>query len=80
MALDVETYVSLGLHSDPVLEVNGHAPADFAAYLNHAGDAHYHPCPEAFPGPDVPRGTITRHKDWASVGVYPGTVRVKLGR
>ena len=76
MALDVETYVGLGLHADPVLEVNGHAPADFAAYLSHEGDACYHPCPEAFPGPEIPRGLIARHKDWASADVFPGTLRV----
>lgn len=76
MTLNLETYQALGLHLEPNLAVNGHVPSDFAKYLQHAGDAPYHPCPEAFPSDDAPRGTITRHADWDQTAIYPGTLRV----
>ena len=76
MTLSLENYLALGLHLEPNLSVNGHVPADFINYLQHQGDAAYHPCPEAFPGDDVPRGTIIRHADWGQSAIYPGTLRV----
>lgn len=40
-----------------------------------AWDAAYHPCPEAFPADDVPRGTVTKLEDWQDSSIYPGTRR-----
>lgn len=76
MALDIETYCDLGLDREPDLEVNGHGPGDFAAYLQHAGDAAYHPCPEAFPDAGIAAGSIARHAAWAQSRIFPDTRRV----
>lgn len=35
----------------------------------------YHPCPEAFPAQNVPRGEISKFPDWQSQSVYSGTLR-----
>ncbi len=40
-----------------------------------AWDAAYHPCPEAFPADDVPRGAVEKLEDWKDSAVYPGTRR-----
>jgi len=40
-----------------------------------AWDAAYHPCPEAFPADEVPRGDVIKVEDWADSRVYPGTRR-----
>lgn len=40
-----------------------------------AWDAAYHPCPEAFPAQDVPRGEVRKLADWRDSSVYPGTRR-----
>jgi enterochelin esterase family protein len=40
-----------------------------------AWDTAYHPCPEAFPAPDVPQGLVIKIEDWADSRVYPGTRR-----
>ena len=76
MTMDLETYRALGLHETRSRDVNGHRSSDFANYLQHAGDAPYHPCPEAFPGDDVPTGAVSRHADWDQSKIYPGTQRV----
>lgn len=76
MSMDVENYMRLGLHLPQDMFANGHSPAEFAAYLQHEGDSAYHPCPEAFPGEDVPRGEVIRHADWDRTAIYPGTQRV----
>jgi enterochelin esterase family protein len=39
------------------------------------GEASYHPCPEAFPSDDVPRGEIIEFLNWADSEIYAGTVR-----
>ena len=75
MALDHDTYRALGLDTLAPLSVNGRDRSDFVVSLNAAGDAPYHPCPEAYPGPETPRGEVTSHKDWAGSRVFPGTVR-----
>ena len=76
MPMNLDDYQALSLHLPPNMFANGHKPSDFANYLAHEGDAAYHPCPEAYPDEDVPRGTISRYADWASHKVYPGTQRV----
>jgi enterochelin esterase-like enzyme len=40
-----------------------------------AWDAAYHPCPEAYPGDEVPAGTVRKLEHWADSRVYPGTRR-----
>ena len=76
MTMDLETYRALGLHETRSRAVNGHRPEDFATYLQHAGDGAYHPCPEAFPGENVPRGVVARHANWGRSAIYPNTQRV----
>jgi enterochelin esterase-like enzyme len=76
MPLDIETYRDLGLDRPAPVEVNGHAfVTDFTPALNHPGDAVYHPCAEAYPGPDTPAGAITRYPDWDQTRIYEGTIR-----
>jgi enterochelin esterase family protein len=75
MPMNVETYLALGLHLQPPLEVNGRGAADFRLSLDHPGDGAYHPCPEATPDPTVPEGHIQRYREWSDTAIYPGTRR-----
>jgi enterochelin esterase family protein len=75
MAMDIETYRELGLDQPAPLEMNGRGAADFAPSLNHPGDAPYHPCPEAYPGPDVPAGELSIHRAWDGTAIYSRTRR-----
>ena len=75
MALDHETYRALGLDSFAPSSVNGRDRSDFVVSLNPPGDAPYHPCPEAYPAPETPRGEVKSHKDWSGSRVFPNTLR-----
>ncbi len=75
MPMNVETYVALGLDHAPAARVNGRSNLDIVPSLEHAGDAAYHPCPEAFPDPQVPPGSVTKHADWDRSQIYPNTLR-----
>lgn len=78
--MDLETYQKLGLHEafndvrrDEV--VNGRSNDEIMNAIGTPGDVCYHPCPEAFPGDDVPRGEVHRYEEWSETTVYPGTRR-----
>jgi len=73
--MDVKTHVALGLDRPAPMEVNGRSNADIAPSLTHAGDAPYHPCPEAFPAASVATGTVTKHAEWNQSRIYPKTHR-----
>jgi len=78
--MDTETYEALGLHRslsdiDPTRVVNGRANREIQQALSVPGDRQYHPCPEASPTGDVPRGKVVSHRDWAGARVFPGTTR-----
>ncbi len=78
--MDTKTYEAYGLHQslsdvDPVRKVNGRANREIQGQLSTPADRQYNPCPEAFPGDDVPRGTVRSYKDWAGARVFPGTQR-----
>ena len=78
--MDLETYQKLGLHEafndvHRDEEVNGRSNQEILDALDTPGDVHYHPCPEAFPGDDVPRGEVHRYEEWSETTVYPGTRR-----
>ncbi len=75
MVLDLETYRALGLDTPAPLAVNGRSRADFEISLNAPGDAVYHPCPEAYPSPDTPRGAISSHKNWSGGAIFADTRR-----
>ena len=75
MPMDAKTHVALGLDRPTPMEVNGRSNSDIAPSLNHAGDAPYHPCPEAFPDASVAAGTVTKHADWNQSRIYPNTLR-----
>ena len=75
MPIDVKTHVALGLDRPTPMEVNGRSNADIAPSLTHAGDAPYHPCPEAFPAASVATGTVTKHVEWNQSRIYPNTHR-----
>ena len=75
MALDHETYRALGLDSPAPSSVNGRDRSDFEVSLNAPGDANYNPCPEAYPGPDIPRGEVRSYKDWDASLIFPNTLR-----
>ena len=78
--MDTRTYESLGLHQslsdvDPTRVVNGRANREIQNALSTPGDRQYHPCLEASPAEDVPRGAVRSFREWAGARVYPGTVR-----
>ncbi|MEM7017630.1 MAG: alpha/beta hydrolase-fold protein [Pseudomonadota bacterium] len=78
--MDIETYQTLGLHQHwgdvhGPREVNGRANKEIMNALDTSGDVAYHPCAEAFPGDDVPRGTVNSFREWAQTGIYAGTKR-----
>ncbi|MGZ6016493.1 MAG: alpha/beta hydrolase [Phenylobacterium sp.] len=78
--MDLETYQALGLDRslsdvDPNRVVNGRANKEIQQALSVPGDRQYHPCPEAFPAGDLPRGQVVSHRDWAGARLFPGTQR-----
>ncbi len=75
MALDHETYRALGLDTLAPTSVNGRDRSDFTVSLNAPGDANYNPCPEAYPGPEIPRGEVKSYKDWNGSKVFLDTLR-----
>ncbi len=75
MPMNVETHIALGLDRPLPRQVNDRSNADIVASLNHAGDAPYHPCPEAFPDPAIPPGIIKKHARWRDSRIYPNTWR-----
>ncbi len=75
MPMNVETHVALGLDRPLPRQVNDRSNADIVASLNHAGDAPYHPCPEAFTDAAIPPGTIKKHARWRDSRIYPDTWR-----
>ena len=80
LAMDVEDYLRLGLDKSFLdlglgAEVNGRSNMEALEALDVPGDRQYHPCPEAHPGPDVPRGTVREFLHWDRTRIYEGTVR-----
>ena len=78
--MDLETYKGHGLHlvfndEYPNKTVNGRTNSEILDALNTSGDVHYHPCPEAYPGEEVPTGDVQRYKKWSKSAIYPGTER-----
>jgi enterochelin esterase-like enzyme len=78
--LDLETYQKHGLHevfNDVRLgeKVNGRSNMEIMDALDTPGDAHYHPCPAAFPEHDLLVGKVHRFKQWESPSIYPDTQR-----
>ena len=79
-AMDIEDYLRLGLDKSfldrgMTAQVNGRSNMELLEALNVPEDRQYHPCPEAYPGPDVPRGTVREFPGWDDTRVYAGTVR-----
>ena len=78
--MDLETYKGHGLHlvfndEYPNKTVNGRTNSEILDALNTSGDVHYHPCPEAYPGEEVPTGDVQRYKKWSKSAIYQGTER-----
>jgi enterochelin esterase-like enzyme len=78
--MDIQIYKKHGLHQVfneeyPGAKINGRSNMEILEALDTAGDIHYHPCPEAFPGEDVPRGQVQRFEDWSQARLYPDTRR-----
>ena len=78
--MDLETYQALGLDRslsdvDPTRVVNGRANKEIQQALSTPGDRQYHPCPEAFPADDVPRGKVASYPGWTGAKVFPATER-----
>jgi len=72
MPINPDTITSLGLNKTIAASVNGRVNG-----VNNQPewDAAYHPCAQAYPSEDVPRGSVERFEDWSSAKVYPGTKR-----
>lgn len=75
MPLDIETHIALGLDQPRPEQANGHTSADILDYLNHPGDAPYHPCPEAYPDDSVSLGKVSRFRDWQQTEIFADTLR-----
>jgi enterochelin esterase family protein len=78
--MDTKTYEALGLNvsmsdNNPARVVNGRANREIMDVLATPADRQYHPCPDAYPAEDVPRGRVTAFRDWAGARVFPGTTR-----
>lgn len=78
--MDLHVYEGHGLHQpfgerenllDPI---NGRSVMELFELLTCPEDEQYHPCAEAFPGPEVPRGRVHRIDGWAS-SIFPDTAR-----
>lgn len=79
-AMEVENYKRLGLDKGFLGQpfdttVNGRSNMEIMDALNVPTDAQYNPCAEAFPGPDVPRGTVRKYPDWKQTRIFAGTKR-----
>lgn len=78
-AMDVENYRRLGLDRRFDLpfdaEINGRSNMEIMDSLDPPEDAQYNPCPEAYPGDDVPRGETLEFPAWDRSGIYAGTRR-----
>ncbi len=75
MSLDFDTYRELGLDLPAPREMNGRTRASFVATLNEPADIVYNPCPEAYPRPGTPEGTVSAHPGWTGARIFPGTRR-----
>ena len=73
MPMDTATHVALGLDQPTPLEANGRSTS-IDREPDASADAHYHPCPEAWPQPDVPSGQVTKFESFRS-SIYPDTTR-----
>ena len=74
---DLETFKALGLdkRADLSRPNNGRSREDFARFLRPAEDNQYHPCAEAHPAADTPRGEVRQIENWAQSRVFPQTER-----
>ena len=74
---DLETFKALGLDKRADLSRlnNGRSREDFARFLRPAEDNQYHPCAEAHPAADTPRGEVRQIENWAQSRVFPQTER-----
>jgi enterochelin esterase family protein len=75
MPLDIETHLALGLDQPVPQGANGKTNMTIMEAIGHPSDNVYHPCPEAYPAPDIPEGSLHRWEDWQDSAVYPGTLR-----
>ena len=79
--MDLETYQRHGLHNpfggdDCFIKVvNGRSNQEIQDALATSGDQQYHPCPEAYPDAEVPKGHLTCLSDWSDSNIYPDTQR-----
>jgi enterochelin esterase family protein len=75
--MDMDTYQALGLHEPFSWEqpINSRSAKDFGQFMQPSGDNQYHPCAEAFPAADVPRGNVEHIEAWADSSVFGGTQR-----
>jgi enterochelin esterase family protein len=79
--MQLETFKALGLDkawADSYSfehEINGRSNAEILTALNTQGDAHYHPCPEAYPREEVLNGEVAIFRDWSEHEFYPQVTR-----
>ena len=73
--MDVETYLRHGLHEPGPLRMNGRANAEIMKALDTPADRQYNPCPEAYPRPGAPAGTVGKLAAWRGASHYPNTRR-----
>ena len=78
--MDIETFKLHGLdrawgdlHAQDY-QVNGRSNAEILQVLDTPGDAHYHPCPEAYVREGVVPGQVLRFRSWIKVQCLPAPV------
>ena len=74
MPLDSETYEALGLHMPPSKSID-YTQLKVKPPPEPEGERQYHPCPEAYPSQEIPKGDVIHIKDWSESKVYPDTSR-----
>ena len=73
--MDFSSYEASGLNRPPPRSVNGRSSDEIVQSLAVPEDGQYNPCAEAYPNEFVPRGSLTRMRDWSESNIYPDTKR-----
>ena len=74
MPIDSETHEALGLHKPSSKSISATTPKG-KSWTEPEGDRQYHPCAEAYPKQELPKGEVFQIKGWSSSHIYPNSSR-----